>query len=180
VSAIDCREFREKHVGFIDDTLPAIDMEAMREHVLSCPRCARHDTSVRRGLLIVRNLPRIEPSPDFVARLNARLQELRLATGARDMTRHYRAPRGYFAALAAGLALAGYLALEALHRLAPPAEIRLPPVVATAPATPPSPLSDPAFVGAISTGMPVWPAVLMAEQAPQHLANAELHEAALR
>jgi len=178
---MDCREFREKHVGFIDDTLPAIDMEAMREHVLLCCRCARHDTSVRRGLLIVRNLPRIEPSPDFVARLNARLKELQLASGGRrEMPRHYRPPQGYFAVLAAGLALVGYLALEALHRLAPPAEIRLPPVVATAPATPPSPLSDPAFVGAISTGMPVWPAVLMAEQAPQHLANAELHEAALR
>jgi hypothetical protein len=32
----------------------------------------------------------------------------------------------------------------------------------------------------ISTGMPVWPAVMMVEQAPQHLANVELEQAALR
>ncbi len=34
-----------------------------------CLECTRHDTRIRRSLLIVRNLPRIEPSADFRARL---------------------------------------------------------------------------------------------------------------
>jgi hypothetical protein len=178
---MQCREFREKHVGFVDDTLPAIDMEAMRQHLQTCCRCSRHDTSVRRSLLIARNLPQIEPSPDFMARLNARLRELEQVSGSRyDMPHRYPMPRGSSAALAAGLALMGYLALEAIHRFARPEELRLPPVVATAPESPSSPLNNPAFVAAISTGMSVWPAVLMADQAPQHFANVEFHEAALR
>jgi hypothetical protein len=156
-------------------------MEEMHEHLRACPRCSRHDTAVRRGLLIVRNLPQIEPSPDFMARLNARLGELHGVCDARfEMPRVYRAATGTFAALAAGLALIGYLALEALARFGGPVELRLAPVVATAPESPPSLLADPAFVAAISAGMPVWPAVLMADQAPQRLAAVEFHEAALR
>ena len=177
---MDCRGFRERHVGFVDDTLPAVEMREMDEHVRACPRCARHDTAVRRGLLIVRNLPQIEPSADFMLRLNARLEELHVAGDGRSDARHASSlASGSFAALAAGLALLGYLALEAVNRFGGPVELRLPPVVATAPEEPSSLLTDPAFVAAISAGTPMWPAVLMADQAPQHLA-VEFHEAALR
>jgi hypothetical protein len=178
---MDCRVFRQRHVGFVDDTLPAIEMRELQQHLRVCPRCARHDIAVRRGLLLVRNLPSIEPSPDFMARLNARLRELDVSRDASlTMSRPTALGLSSFAALAAGLALLGYIALEAMHRFARPVELRMPPVLATAPETPPSPLTDPAFVAAISTGMPMWPAVLMADQAPQHFANAELQEAALR
>jgi len=176
---MDCREFRERHVGFVDDTLPAVEMYDMYEHVRRCARCSRHDAAVRRGLLIVRNLPRIEPSPDFMARLNSRLEELRVARGGLSDAPAYPLGSGSFAALAAGLALLGYLALETMNRFRGPAELRLAPVVATAPEEPTSLMMDPGFVAAFSTGMPMWPAVLMADQAPQHLA-VELHEAALR
>jgi hypothetical protein len=177
---MDCREFREKHVGFVDDILPAIDMEAMQRHLQACPRCSRHDTTVRRGLLIVHNLPRIEPSPDFMARLNERLGELERASITAEGLAPYRLTSGAFAALAAGLALVGYVALETMHRFASPAALTLPPVVATAPESPVSPLTSPAYIAGISTGMPVWPAVLMVEQAPQHLADVQLQQAALR
>lgn len=176
---MDCREFREKHVGFVDDTLPAVEMYAMVEHVRTCARCSRQDSAVRRGLLLVRNLPQIEPSPDFMARLNSRLEELHVARGGRSDLPVYPLGSGSFAALAAGLALLGYLALEAMNRFRGPIEMQLAPVVATAPEEPTSLLNDPGFVAAFSTGMPMWPAVLMADQAPQHLA-VELHEAALR
>lgn len=178
---MDCRAFRERHVGFVDDTLAVVEMDEMHAHVRACPRCSRHDTAVRRSLLIARNLPRIEPSPDFMVRLNARLEQLNGGRDGRyDMPRGYELASGSFAALAAGLALIGYLALEAINRFGRPVELRHAPVVATAPETPPSLLSDPAFVAAISAGTPMWPAVLMADQAPQHMANAELLEAALR
>ena len=155
-------------------------MDEMHRHLETCARCSRHDTAVRRSLMLVRSLPRIEPSADFMARLNSRLRELQ---GVRDARVPIRAAYGFssgtFAAVAAVLALIAYLALEA-SRFGRPAELTLPPVVATAPESPPSLLADPVFVASLSAGMPVWPAVLMADQAQQHLANAEFQEAALR
>lgn len=180
IPVMDCREFREKHVGFVDDTLPAVDMEEMHRHLQTCSRCSRHDTAVRRGLLIVRNLPRIEPSPDFMARLNERLEELQRVGVRAEMPPAYRLTTGSFAALAAGLALVGYMALEAMSRFSSPAALTLPPVVATAPETPVSPLTNPAYIAGMSTGMPVWPAVMMVEEVPRRLADVELQQAALR
>ena len=178
---MDCRDFREKHIGFVDDTLPAAEMEAMHRHRRTCQRCSRHDTAVRRGLLIVRNLPTIEPSPDFMARLNARLQGMEAAGELRiDEHGAFHLTAGSFAALVAGLALLGYVTLEVTGRFAHPTELRLPPVFATAPTMPASPLASKALVAAFSTGVPVWPAVLMADQASQQLANVELYGASLR
>src|SRR5215213_5896341 len=68
-AAMKCREFKSNHVGFIDDLLSAADMSEMRRHLVACPKCATLDTRIRRSLLVVRNLPRIEPSADFFARL---------------------------------------------------------------------------------------------------------------
>src|SRR5690348_16242414 len=110
---MDCREFREKHVGFVDDVLPAVDMEVMHRHVQSCQRCARHDIAVRRGLLLVRNIPRIEPSADFMARLNERIATLKTVGDVSEVPSPYRLTTGAFAALAAGLTLFAYAALEA-------------------------------------------------------------------
>jgi Putative zinc-finger len=177
---MDCRAFRENHVGFVDDVLPAIDMEAMHRHLQSCARCARHDLAVRRGLLIVRNLPPIEPSADFMSKLSERIAELE-ATGALvEPAATYRLTTGAFAALAAGLTLFAYATLEAMNRFGATETLMLPPVVATAPATPAPALSAPAYMAAISAGMPLWPAVLMADDAPRQMADVELQQAALR
>jgi hypothetical protein len=177
---IDCREFREKHVGFVDDTLPAVEMEAMHEHAQSCVRCARHDTAVRRGLLLVRNIPRIEPSADFMSKLGARLAELQAVAERAEVQGPYRLTTGSFAALAAALTLIAYVTLDVMNRFASPQALTLPPVVATAPAAPAPVFSPRAYMAAISTGMPVWPAVLMADEAPRHLADIELQQASLR
>ncbi len=48
---------------------------AMYGHLGECNRCSRLDTAVRRGLLVARNLPTIEPSREFMPRLEARLRE---------------------------------------------------------------------------------------------------------
>ena len=178
---MDCREFRAQHIGFVDDTLPAVEMDAMHQHLTVCVRCSRHDTAIRRGLLIVRNLPRVELSPDFMDRLNARLHSLdATAVHPRAASPSYRSSASGFAVLAAGLALIAYAALETTRWFSTTEELRLPPVVASVPEAPPSPLADPAFVAAVSTGMPMWPAVLMADQAPMHLANVEFRQASLR
>ena len=164
---MDCRAFQKDHVAFIDDTLPVADMLRMQAHLGECEACARHDSTERRALLLFRNLPRVEPSANFRSRLDSRLREARLTmepTPSRMSIRNY--------ALAAGLVLiAGTWAAQALGRIAPP-RLSLAPVVATIP-EPASPLADPALVASVSTGMPVWPVALLAEQAPVHFANAE-------
>src|SRR5690349_25123647 len=104
---MDCREFRAKHVAFVDDTLSLVDMEAMQRHLRVCSRCARRDTAVRRSLLLVRNLPEIVPSSDFMSRLNSRLAE---AGTTRTSDRPFSPSLGALATIAAGLALATYLA----------------------------------------------------------------------
>ena len=98
---MDCREFRSKHVAFVDDLLPAVEMDAMQQHVTICSRCSRHNTAIRRSLMLVRSLPSIEPSPDFIARLNARLEEMGPVSRV-DLV----APRPYLPSLSAFAALA--------------------------------------------------------------------------
>ncbi|MGH7616777.1 MAG: anti-sigma factor family protein [Gemmatimonadaceae bacterium] len=178
---MDCRQFREKHVPFIDDVLSAVEMRAMYQHRAVCPRCSRHDTAIRRSLLLVRNLPSIQPSPDFVARLNARLEEIRPESRI-DVI----APRpqfqsaATFAALAAGVAVVAYMALETSHYFARP--MAAPAVAVAAPAPlplmepGPAPIANAAFVASVPTGIPLWPAVIMAGQAPMHFASTDFHD----
>ena len=115
-----------------------------------------------------------------MARLTDRIAELQATGGAMEMTPTYRLTTGTFAALAAGLTLFAYIKIEATNRFGTPEVMILPPVVATAPARPAPPMSAPAYMAAISTGMSVWPAVLMADEAPRRLADVELQQAALR
>jgi hypothetical protein len=170
-----CSKFRERHVAFVDDTLPEADLVAMQRHLLECPPCARHDTSVRRGLLVARNLPRIEPSPDFMARLNARLREVRARDAAAAA---YRGPGwGSFLATATGVVIVGVLAAGAME-MGPAPELALAPVIATRAALPPQPIVDHAYMLSASAGMTVWTAALLAEQAPERLLSQSVRLAA--
>jgi hypothetical protein len=143
----------------------------MREHMHVCPNCARHDTVVRRSLMLVRSLPTIELSPDFQARLEARLRATVIegAPSPRRIRPSYRT----FAALAAGVAVVTYLAAD-MVRHARPAEVRFAPVLAMAPEQELSPVATSAFVATVPTGMSVWPAIMVASQAPMHFVAAEM------
>lgn len=177
---MDCREFRRNHVSFVDDLLPGIDLVRMQRHVLECEACARHDTMVRRALLVVRNVPRIEPSADFSERLHARIRALNIdPTSRSDVRLHARVGLGTFAAAATGVMAAGLLTFAvASHTGTVSRDLVLPPVVASLPADEfedaPSPIPAPAMVASASTGIALWPAVMAAEQAPLHFAAAEL------
>ena len=165
---MDCRAFQKQHVAFIDDTLSAVDMVEMHQHVAECPACARHDATERRALLLFRNLPRLEPSAAFRSRLDDRLREARL--GGRAMQ-----PSGSHVpvAIAAAIAvIAGAWMATFVSRTLTQEQLALAPVVAIIP-EPASPLANPALVASVSAGMPVWPVALLAEQAPMHFANAE-------
>src|SRR6476659_9931242 len=71
---MDCREFCDQHVAFVDDTLAGIELVRMQRHIAECESCAKHDAKIRRALLLFRNLPSIEPSVGFSQRLEARLR----------------------------------------------------------------------------------------------------------
>ena len=166
---MDCKEFRDKHAKYVDLMCSAVEEREFRDHARHCRKCARHDTVVGRSLLLVRNLPVIQPSADFQARLEAKLRAVSAVTVAPPPIRSaYRA----FAALAAGVAFVTYLAAERLMQ--PPAPLRMSPVVATLPAVESGHVATPTFVATVPTGMSVWPAIMAASQAQMHFVAAEL------
>ena len=166
---MDCREFRDQHALFIDLRCSALEESEMRQHMRSCPQCSHHDMIVRRSLMLVRSLPSIEPSPDFRARLEARWRTVSPSATPGPARASYAA----FLALAAGVAFVAALAANAM-RQSGPAEIRMAPVVANIPEFVPSPVATPALVATVPTGMSVWPAIVVASQAPMHFVAAEM------
>jgi anti-sigma factor RsiW len=168
---MDCREFCEQHVAFVDDTLAGIELVRMQRHIGECESCAKHDAKIRRALLLFRNLPSIEPSADFLQRLEARIhrechREDLFATTQRNLR------RGAIAATLASAAMLGYIATTLYHS-DPPRDLVMPPVVASLPEPELTP-STPAIVTSVSAGLTIWPAALFAEQVPVRFAHSKL------
>lgn len=165
---MDCRKFRDNHALFVDEMCSELDAFEMRSHMRFCPDCARHDTVVRRGIMLMRSLPSIRPSPAFNARLSARLRAEPIPA-----THTHPSPVLRYASLAAATAV---LALGVAKVFAPRhVDIyRMAPVVASRPQSVPSPFGTPALVATVPTGMSIWPAIMMASQAPAHYATTEL------
>jgi Putative zinc-finger len=126
---MDCSTFRDNHAAYIDGVLGERALVAMQCHVRECPACAEHDTAVRRALLLFRNMPAIEPSPDFSARLHERIRAAR----GRDAPAYRQGPGlSAFAAAAAVVVATGYVAVGTFNWATPTRELALMPVVATA------------------------------------------------
>jgi predicted anti-sigma-YlaC factor YlaD len=168
---MDCRAFRKRHLAFVDDTLPGVDVARMQDHLSECRDCAVWDSRVRRSLLVARNhLKPIAPSDDFSARLAHRLEQERrrdnvpvLSTGG---------PRwNTAAAVILSVSVVGAASLAIVVAGEGAGTARLPVVVLEANAANTmtvSPLSSatPAFVATVSTGMAILPALLFAEEVP--------------
>jgi len=179
---MDCREFSEKHLAFVDDTLAGIELVRMQRHMAECESCARQDAKIRRALLLFRNLPPIEPSMGFNDRLKARLQEARendmlLETTRRNLTRG--AVAATFATLASALMLA-YIG-NTVYQTEMTRDVVMPPVVAVAtePDLTPITISTPAIVASASAGLAIWPVALFAEEAPVRFAHSRFELAKL-
>jgi hypothetical protein len=173
---MDCRTFRRQHLAFVDDTLPGIDVVQMERHRQRCASCARLDAEIRRSLLLIRNnLPTIQPSADFANKLARRLE----AERARQATPapFFRGPGlGGFLSMSASLVALGVLAVSLNDRPALNAPPRLPSVVIRPHGVPLGvnaalPAAPPAFMATMSTGMAVWPALLLMEEAQSHYAR---------
>lgn len=175
---MDCKTFATRHAAFIDDTLPGFQMAAMREHLNECAGCSRRDAEVRRALLLVKNLPRIRVSDGFQERLCTRIsaEGPALATsGVRD----FGIMKWGATAAALLIAIVGVRSWpEKWNRNLEPT--RLPAVFASAPVNGygAEDESAPAFVASMSTGIPMWPALMLAEEGPLRFAAAGMQNAA--
>lgn len=114
----------------MDGLLPEGALCAMRAHRDDCPACSRHDVLIRRSLMALQALPRIEPSADFRVRLFARIAR-------DDVDGPAVGPRGVRwgiagAVIAASAAL--LLVASSVQRSVSP--VRLTPVLARAPEPP--------------------------------------------
>ena len=174
---MNCREFRSKHAAFVDDTLSGVDLDAMALHRQLCERCSQLDTRVRRALLVARNLPTIQPSAAFSQRLQARLDAERsagtlLRYESDPMVSHGRSMFGTrYGAIVTCVLMAAGVAVTLAVTNAHDDVIRMAPVVASVPETDLSPMVTPTMVASVSAGMPMWPAVFVAQQAPWHFAS---------
>ena len=169
---MDCREFRDKHLQFVDDTLAGVELVGMQMHVTECEECARQDATVRRSLMLFRNLPRIEPSADFSKRLERKLREAKLADAASIQGSHMRT-LGATVAITSAVMLA-YIGVS-LRQIDTPQDIVLPPVVALATAAdaPNIGAPGPEMIASVPAGLPLWTAALYAEQTSVHFASIE-------
>lgn len=168
---MDCRTFHSRHVGFVDDVLPGIEVVEMQRHIAECGPCARHDASIRRSLLVFRNMPTIECSPGFTERVNESIRVMR--------SRPQAVPASFFAnggRLAAIAAVGVFAAAGMTFLTRTEAPLVHPPVVAMVPAQETVPVEESlmashAMLASVSTGIPIWPAAFMAEQAELQFAN---------
>ena len=169
---MDCLEFRNQYLAFVDQTLPPVEQSTAELHLASCSICARHDLAMRRGLMVLRNLPSVEPSSDFYNRLTTTLHRMERADARAS---RYRGPGlGAFAAAAAGVVGIGFMAAVAFNWTAQARNLALAPVVASTPAISPYPVTNSSFVASASAGLPIWPAAMLVDQAPVRFASEEL------
>lgn len=171
---MDCREFCDQHLAFVDDTLAGIELVRMQRHIAECESCAKQDAKIRRALLLFRNIAPIEPSPDFTRRLESRLRECH----SDDLlpAAHRNLMRGAIAATVASALMLGYISSTLSRTSATARDMVLAPVVATTPEAELTPITTatPAIVASVSAGLTIWPATLFAEQVPVRFAESKL------
>jgi anti-sigma factor RsiW len=171
--SMDCRDFCDQHLAFVDDTLAGIELVRMQQHIAECESCAKHDAKIRRALLLFRNLPSIEPSAGFSQRLEARLRKSRNDDLFITTQRNLR--YGAVAATIASVVMLGYIGTT-LYGSSAPRDLVMSPVVATIPEPELNSIttSTPAIVASVSAGLSIWPAALFAEQVPVRFAHSRL------
>jgi len=77
-----CADFLDRYTDFRDGLITVRrELQACERHLAHCAACRRYDAAVRQGVLALRTAERIEPSPDFRRRLEARLERERRRAG---------------------------------------------------------------------------------------------------
>jgi hypothetical protein len=125
---MDCEEFLNGYSDFRDGLLPFEAAVEFEIHLDACGSCGRYDRVVRHGAELCRDLPEVELSGDFRARLQDRLLDVE-----EEMRGPARSASGLPASAALSIAAAVALAawLPAVREGGSPAH--LPAVAARAP-----------------------------------------------
>jgi anti-sigma factor RsiW len=167
---LDCSAFLEDYSSFRDGLLPEGRQEVFEQHLAGCARCARYDRVLGSGVEVFRGLETVEPSCDFMVRLQHRIyhveEEMRSSR-----QRSSGASVGFTLAIAAVIGVsawapvlrpeAGVVELPpmAANAPVPPQEVALPPVFRSGP-VPRAPEIDVSFAGAEIPASPVPPSLL--------------------
>lgn len=72
---MDCNEVKRKLSEYIDGSLSAGDAEPIREHLEDCDGCSEAFRSMSRVISFMKGMDRAAAPPDFLSRLNARLED---------------------------------------------------------------------------------------------------------
>ena len=132
---MDCGSFLEGYSDYRDGLLPKAEREAFAAHLRVCASCARYDRVVSRAAGVLRELPRLEVSDDFGARLQHRIfhveDEMAVARGR-------RVPIPRYAATAAAAAVFAVAFVPLVQRASPGVMTMLPSVAVQAPVSEPA------------------------------------------
>ncbi len=70
---MNCSEFLQRYSEYDDSLISHAETERFRAHMSACPACTRYDRVLRKGRMLARQLPDVEPSGAFGPRLHMRL-----------------------------------------------------------------------------------------------------------
>lgn len=136
----------------------------MRDHLTACIKCSRRDAEVRRALLVLKNMPSIRVSEGFEDRLRARIAVEPAAPPVAVSNfglLKWAVAAGMLIVVAGGIRSWPSAGAE----IAP---ARLPAVIASVPGETSG--DESAYVASMSTGIPMWPALMLAEEGPLRFA----------
>lgn len=167
---MDCRQFLRAHTAFLDDTLSGEDTARARAHLLECSVCAAHDLRLRRAMMLARSAPAIVPSEGFTERLAARLATERATPQSVFAESRWRLRATKAAAVAVLVAVGGWVIAVSAPGDRPAVAFALSPIVVRPPAVPVEPVAAPAMFATVTSGFPVFPAVLLAKRASEQFA----------
>lgn len=73
---VDCTEFLDGYSEFRDGLLSGERLLCFQAHIDACESCARYDRVIDQGIRVFRELPAVEPSCDFIPRLQHQIYHL--------------------------------------------------------------------------------------------------------
>ena len=132
---MDCGTFLDGYSDFRDGMLTLPDRVAFEAHLRECESCARYDRVVDGGVKVLRDLPELEVSGDFMERLQHRLwheQDDMAAARARRARRSSR--RVAVAGMVAAASIAAVALVPGVYSRLAPTGTMLPSAAASAPA----------------------------------------------
>jgi len=124
-----CSEFLRDYSDFRDRLMEAGRVGAMEAHLAGCPSCARYDRVVSEGVEELLGAGEVEPSYDFLPRLQHRLYNVEEEAARWSRRDNSGTSVGFVALLGLLIAAAAWLPLMR----SPVALMELPPVAAAAP-----------------------------------------------